>query len=79
MEPIYIELDDGDRLQRALNREKKQAVPKYAEMCRRFLADAEDFSEENLRKEKITNRFINVNFDECVGKISVFIGSCLGR
>ena len=79
VEPIYIELDDGDRLQRALNREKKQAVPKYAEMCRRFLADAEDFSEENLRKEKITNRFINVNFDECVGKISVFIGSCLGR
>ena len=40
--PIYIEVEDGERLERALAREKKQAVPKYAEMCRRFLADAGD-------------------------------------
>ena len=37
--PIYIEVDDGVRLQRALERERSQAEPKYAEMCRRFLAD----------------------------------------
>lgn len=34
--PIYIEVDDGVRLQRALERERSQAEPKYAEMCRRF-------------------------------------------
>ena len=44
--PVYVELDDGERLQRALDRERAQDVPKYEEMCRRFLADSEDFSEE---------------------------------
>ena len=46
--PIYIEIEDGERLTRALNREKEQKPPKYEEMCRRFLADSNDFSEENL-------------------------------
>ena len=41
--PIYIDLDDGVRLQRALQREQQQQEPKYKEMCRRFIADAEDF------------------------------------
>ena len=45
--PIYIEVEDGERLARALERERRQAVPKYKEMCRRFLADEEDFCEEN--------------------------------
>ena len=57
--PIYIEVEDGERLRRALAREKEQNVPKYAEMCRRFLADEEDFSEKNLRKAEITCRFEN--------------------
>ena len=57
--PIYIEVDDGIRLQRALTREMKQEQPKYDEMCRRFLADSKDFSEENLRKSGITRRFLN--------------------
>ena len=35
--PVYIELDDGVRLQRALDRELRQEKPKYEEMCRRFL------------------------------------------
>lgn len=34
--PVYIELDDGVRLQRALDRELRQEKPKYEEMCRRF-------------------------------------------
>lgn len=41
--PVYIELDDGVRLQRALDRELGQEKPKYEEMCRRFLADSADF------------------------------------
>lgn len=71
--PIYIELDDGVRLSRALGRERKQEEPKYEEMCRRFLADQEDFSEDNLKAAEITNRFSNENLEECVGKIKDFI------
>ncbi len=68
--PIYIEVDDGVRLERALKRERKQAQPKYKEMCRRFLADAEDFSEENLALAGITNRYVNTEeIDDCVDEI----------
>lgn len=73
--PLYIDLDDGERLQRALNREKKQAQPKYNELCRRFLADSEDFSEDKLKNEKITNRFENKDFDNCVRSIIAYIKS----
>ena len=60
--PLYVEVEDGIRLGRALEREQKQAEPKYAEMCRRFLADSEDFSEENLKRAGIKKRFANVDF-----------------
>ena len=30
--PIYIEVEDGERLLRAIQREKEQDVPKYEEM-----------------------------------------------
>ena len=63
--PVLIELDDGVRLQRALDREKAQDQPKYEEMCRRFLADAEDFSEENIRKAGILRRFYNEDLEYC--------------
>ena len=68
--PIYIEVDDGIRLRRALEREERQKSPKYEEMCRRFLADARDFSEENIRKAGIKKRFSNNNdINECVKNI----------
>ncbi|MBR5638010.1 MAG: guanylate kinase [Pseudobutyrivibrio sp.] len=57
--PIYIEVDDGVRLSRALERERIQEYPKYEEMCRRFLADQQDFSKDNLEKAGITNIFNN--------------------
>ena len=46
--PIYVEVEDGERLARALKRECSQEIPRYEEMCRRFLADQEDFSEEKI-------------------------------
>ena len=64
MWPVYIEVEDGERLERALAREKTQEVPKYEEMCRRFLADQNDFSEENILKAGIWKRFENHNLDE---------------
>ena len=73
MAPVYIEVEDGLRLERALARERTQAEPRYTELCRRFLADTEDFSEEKLAGEKITRRFQNVDFERCRSDIKLFI------
>ena len=73
MLPILIELDDGVRLQRALNREKKQKIPKYEEMCRRFLADSRDFSSENIKKAGIEKSFYNDNLKRCTKEIIRYI------
>ena len=74
--PIYIEVEDGLRLQRALNREKKQKHPKYNEMCRRFLTDDEDFSKEKLEKAKVDRTFVNNDIDSTVNEIIEYIHSC---
>ena len=71
--PILLELDDGIRLKRALEREMQQENPKYQEMCRRFLADAEDFSEEKIKEAGITRRFANDNLDQCLEEIKAYI------
>lgn len=67
--PFYIEVEDGLRLERALLREQGQKEPKYEELCRRFLADAVDFSEEKLGKAGIKTRFLNENMEECIDEI----------
>jgi len=67
--PIYLHVDDGVRLERALRREQSQENPRYEEMCRRYLADHEDFSEKNLEESKITKKFNNENFQECLKEI----------
>ncbi len=71
--PIYIDLDDGERLMRALRRERKQYEPKYEEMCRRFLADAKDFSIHNLEQAGIIKRFCNDNLNVCLSNIEAYI------
>lgn len=71
--PVMIELDDGIRLQRALDREKRQERPKYEEMCRRFLADSEDFSEEKMQKAGIEKRFCNDDLERCLKEIRDYI------
>ena len=73
--PVYIQVETGERLTRALAREKTQDHPKYAEMCRRFLADEEDFSEENIYRAGIRKRFENENLDICVEEIVKYIKS----
>ena len=73
--PLYIEVEDGERLQRALNREREQTIPKYEEMCRRFLADAKDFSEDNLSAAEIIKRFENRDLDETEAEIVTYIKS----
>jgi len=63
--PVYIQVDDGLRLIRAVNRERQQTEPKYKELCRRFLADDEDFSAENLKKSGIDCWFDNEDLEAC--------------
>ena len=73
MIPILIDLDDGVRLQRALDRERAQEVPQYGEMCRRFLADLKDFTEEKIEQAGVTRRFINDDLNECLEEIMEYI------
>lgn len=68
--PIYIEVDDRIRLQRAIDRENQQKSPKYIELCRRFLADDKDFGEDKLRQAGIVKRFSNNgNIEDCINMI----------
>lgn len=67
--PIYIEVDDRTRIHRALQREDAEEDPKYKEMCRRFIADEEDFSEEKLQMAGIDIRYSNYDLDNCVDTI----------
>jgi len=71
--PIYIEVDDGIRLMRAVKREMKQNPPHYTEVCRRFLADDEDFSEEHLKNAGITVRFANDDLEHTIEEVKTYI------
>ncbi len=71
--PVLIELDDGVRLKRALDRERRQEKPRYEEMCRRFLADSQDFSEEKIREAGISRRFYNHKLAACLEEIENYI------
>ena len=71
--PIYIEVEDGERLIRAISREREQEKPKYEEMCRRFLADAADFSEENLKQNGVNTRFNNSELTATIEQIAEYM------
>lgn len=75
--PIYIEVEDGERLKRAIAREETQEVPKYEEMCRRFLSDSQDFREANIKAAGISRRFQNMDFITCMSDIEKYIKSVL--
>ena len=69
MVPVYIEVPDGIRLLRAVKREENQKRPNYREVCRRYLADEKDFSEENLERLGITKRYQNTDMEMCLEEI----------
>ena len=79
--PIYIEVEDGERLIRAVNREKQQKNLKYTELCRRFLADETDFSEEKLAQAGITaeERYENQELSDCLKNIAGKIEKTIRR
>lgn len=67
--PIYIEVETGLRLERALMREKQQEEPKFLEICRRFLADEEDFPDADIERLEIAKRYQNVDINQCLSEI----------
>ena len=73
--PVYVYVEDGERLLRAIARERQQTQPKYAELCRRFLADEADFQEEKLLTEGITEayRFENHDLQSCFEQIKAWM------
>lgn len=79
--PILIELDDGVRLQRALDRERQQQSPGYEEMCRRFLADSQDFSRDKMQEAGLDRTFYNGDLQQCLGEIREYLKAkgCLGQ
>ena len=69
--PIYIDVSDKNLLTRAMHREADQENPRYKEMCRRFLADSEDFDEEKITAAGITRRYDNNGqLGDCVAEIA---------
>ena len=63
--PIYIDLNSKLRLMRAMRREACQENPDYKELCRRFLSDEEDFSDEKLKNAGINKK----NLSKCMNSI----------
>ena len=77
--PLLIDVEAKIRLRRAMAREDKQEHPKYDEMCRRFLADEEDFSEDKIESAGITERFTNnAKIDSCIDEITEYIAQKIG-
>ncbi len=71
--PVYLWIDGGERLIRAVRREQAQSYPDYREVCRRYLADEEDFSDEKLRAAGISGRFENADLETCLLAVRAFI------
>ncbi|MCR4757190.1 MAG: guanylate kinase [Butyrivibrio sp.] len=77
--PLLIDVDAKIRLQRAMHREDKQEHPKYDELCRRFLADEEDFSEDKIAQAMVQDRFKNNDkIDDCINEITRYIIQKIG-
>ena len=78
--PLLIDVSARTRLERAMHREEKQENPKYDEMCRRFLADEEDFSEDKIKDAGVDYRFDNNGqIEDCISAIREHISKKLDQ
>jgi len=64
--PIYLEVSDRTRIERAVNRENNQSNPNYKELCRRFLKDVDDFSPERIKEAGINRIYLIEDLEECL-------------
>lgn len=67
--PIYITVDDSTRLERALERERRQKMPCIAEVCRRYLADEADFSPNRLDEADIPGGIVNDTIEHAMEQL----------
>lgn len=67
--PIYIEVPDELRLERAFHREEGRGNMTREEILRRFKADDEDFSEEKLKEAGVERRYLNLDISSCLNEI----------
>ena len=51
-----------------------EEIPNYAELCRRFLAGSEDFSDARLEAAGITKRYLNEDLNKCISEIKKDMG-----
>ncbi len=66
---VYLVIDDRTRLLRCIERESKQDKPDYLEVCRRFIADQEDFSDFKISIfENVHYIDTNFNIESCLKK-----------
>lgn len=65
----YLQVDDRTRLLRYIDRESRQEKPDYAEVCRRFLADQTDFSQERLDRFPCLYKIdTGASLEECLAR-----------
>lgn len=72
--PVYLNVENIIRMERLYEREKRQPVPDYEEILRRFIADEKDFSEDRLRDAGISRKFPCLTDDD-INNIITFIQS----
>lgn len=70
---IYLEVDDATRLHRAYEREKSLVTPRFDEMCRRYLADCEDYAPEKIIDAGIKTSFRNDTTESVVKEIIEYV------
>ncbi len=76
VEVVYLDLPDGQRLRRCLDREDRQSSPDYAELCRRYLADERDFAPEKLAEIRRLKKIdASGAVDECLAQWAELFGS----
>ena len=76
--PVYIEAEDGLRLERYIRRERKQEKPNFDEICRRFLSDQKDFAEEKIAEAGIERRFDNSGeLQDCINEVYAYVKEML--
>ncbi len=68
--PLYIKVEETERIKRATQREANQSAPQYEELKRRVKADLEDFSDLHLEAASITTVFENDSFEACTQALS---------
>lgn len=69
--PIYIEVEDEQRILRAIKRESEQnnKNKNFQEVCRRYIADENDFNIDKIKDAQISKSYINDDIVRCVDEI----------